>query len=57
MSLMSVLFWRYEEAKWKPHVERVLHYRPSMEKSGLRNQLLVYYPLSVVFNIDYRFLS
>lgn len=44
MSLMSVLFWRCEEAKWKPHVERILRCLLSMKKSGLRNQLLVYYP-------------
>ena len=32
MSLMSVLFWRCEEAKWKPHVELFLALMTAFKK-------------------------
>lgn len=46
MLLMSVLFWRCEEVKWKPHVElseRVSHCWPKLNKISSEVQLLVLY--------------
>lgn len=37
MSSMSALFWRCGEAKWKPHVEHVLHWLTGVEKQRFGN--------------------